>query len=169
MNLSEKIINFLEKKGVTHCYLVTGGHAMHLNNALFKSKIKPIFCHHEQAAAMAAEGYGRIAPLGLCMVTAGPGCVNALNGVLGAFADSTPMMVLSGANNSPEITYMKKYNMRQVGLQGFNIEAVAKPIVKYFKTVTGVNDIKEAYEITTTDRKGPVWLEIPLDQQTKPY
>ena len=169
ITLSEKIIKFLEKKGVRHIFCVVGGHVMFLNNALFESKIKPIFCHHEQAAAMAAEAYGRIADIGVVMVTAGPGCVNALNGVLGAFADSSPLLILSGANNSPEIAYMKKHNMRQVGLQGFNIEAVATPIVKKFYQVKTGDEIKEAYELATTDRKGGVWLEIPLDIQSKKY
>ena len=167
MNVSERIIEYLEKRGVGHIFTVNGGHCMFLSNALFNSKIKPIFCHHEQAAAMAAEGYGRISGVGVVMVTAGPGCVNALNGVLGAFADSSPMIVLSGANNSPEIAYMKKHNMRQVGLQGFNIEAVATPIVKKFYQVKTGDEIKEAYELATTDRKGPVWVECALDIQSK--
>jgi len=165
LNVSDKLMRFLEKKGVKHCYTVTGGHSMHLNDALFRSKIKPIFCHHEVAAAMAAEANGRISGLGVCMVTAGPGAVNTLNGVLGAWADSSPMLIISGANNSPEIDYMKKHKMRQVGLQGFNIEAVATPIVKKFYQVKDGSEIKEAYELATSDRKGPVWLEVPLNIQ----
>ena len=167
MNVSQKIVKFLEKKGVKHAFTVVGGHSMFLNNALFNSKIKPIFCHHEQAAAMAAEAYSRIAEVGVVMVTAGPGCVNALNGVLGAWADSSPLLILSGANNSPEIAYMKKHNMRQVGLQGFNIEAVATPIVKKFYQVKTGDEIKEAYDLATTDRKGPTWMEVSLDVQNK--
>lgn len=167
MNVSEKIIKFLEKKGVKHVMLITGGHVMWLNDALFRSKIKPVFFHHEQAAAMAAEAYGRLVGIGVVMVTAGPGCVNSLNGVLGAWADSSPLLILSGANNSPEIAYMKKHNMRQVGLQGFNIQAVATPIVKKFYQVKTGDEIKEAYELATTDRKGPVWVECALDVQSK--
>lgn len=167
MNVSERIIKYLEKRGVKYCFLVVGGHSMVINNALFRSKIKPIFCHHEQAAAMAAEAYGRIADIGVVMVTAGPGAINSLNGVLGAWADSSPLLVISGANNSPEIAYMKKHNMRQVGLQGFNIEAVATPIVKKFYQVKTGDEIKEAYELATTDRKGPCWLEVPLNIQSK--
>ena len=166
MNVSEKIVKFLEKKGVRHIFCVVGGHVMFLNNAVFESKIKPIFCHHEQAAAMAAEAYGRIADIGVVMVTAGPGCINALNGVLGAFADSSPLLILSGANNSAEIAYMKKHNMRQVGLQGVNTEAIVTPIVKkYYQVKTG-DEVKEAYDLATTDRKGPVWMEVALDRQS---
>ena len=165
MNVSERMVKFLEKKGIKFVMTITGGHVMYLQDALFRSKIKPVFFHHEQAAAMAAEAYGRIAGLGVVMVTAGPGCINALNGVLGAWADSSPLLVLSGANNSSEIAYMKKHNMRQVGLQGFNIEAVATPIVKKFYQVKTGDEIKEAYDLATTDRKGPIWLEISLDRQ----
>ena len=165
MNVSEKIIKFLESKNVRHAYVVTGGHSMYLNDALFRSKIKPIFCHHEQAAAMAAEAYGRISGIGVVMVTAGPGVVNCLNGVVGAWVDSSPLLVISGANYSQEVDYLKKNNMRQVGLQGVNTEAIVSSIVKkYFQVETG-DEIKEAYEIATTDRKGPCWLEVPLDRQ----
>ena len=172
MNVSEKIIAFLEKRGVKHCFTVNGGHSMFLGDALFRSKIKPIFCHNEQAAGMAAEAYGRLSGLGVVMVTAGPGVINCLNGVVGAWVDSTPMIVLSGANYANEVEYLKKNNMRQVGLQGVNTEAIVKSIVKDFHTlqpedcVGGVDDILQTmYDIATTDRKGPVWLEVPLNIQ----
>src|SRR3990167_8445716 len=167
MTVSEKIVKFLEKKGVRHVFLITGGHVMHLNDALFRSKIKPIFFHHEQAAAMAAEGYSRVSGMGVVMVTAGPGVVNCLNGVVGAFVDSTPLVVISGANYSAEVTYLKKHNMRQIGLQCVNTEAIVTPIFKKYYQVKDGSEIKEAYEIATTDRKGPTWLEIPLDVQSK--
>ena len=167
MTVSEKIVKFLEKKGVRHVFLITGGHVMHLNDALFRSKIKPIFYHHEQAAAMAAEAYGRIAGVGICMVTAGPGVLNSLNGVAGAFVDSSPLIVLSGANYSSEVSYLKKHNMRQIGLQGVNTEAIVTPIVKKYYQVKDGSEIKEAYELATTDRKGPTWLEVSLDVQSK--
>jgi len=167
MNVSEKIIKFLEKKGIKHCMLITGGHVMHLNDALFRSKIKPVFYHHEQAAGMAAEAYGRLAGLGVVMVTAGPGVVNVLSGVVGAFVDSSPLLVISGANYSAEVTYLKKHNMRQIGLQGVNTQSIVTPIVKKYYQVKDGSEIKEAYEIATTDRKGPVWMECALDVQSK--
>src|SRR3990167_7205258 len=167
MNVSDRIIKFLKKKGVKHCMLITGGHVMHLNDALFRSKIKPVFYHHEQAAAMAAESYGRLSGLGLVMVTAGPGVVNALNGVVGAFVDSSPLIVLSGANYSSEVTYLKKHNMRQIGLQGVNTEAIVTPIVKKYYQVKDGSEIKEAYELAIQDRKGACWLEVPLNIQSK--
>src|SRR3990167_1377464 len=135
MNVSDRIMKFLEKKSVKHCFTITGGHSMHLNDALFRSKIKPIFCHHEQAAGMAAEAYSRIAGVGVVMVTAGPGVVNVLNGIVGAFVDSSPVIVISGANYSAEVSYLKKHNMRQIGLQGVNTEALVTPIVKKYYQV----------------------------------
>ena len=167
MNVSEKIIKFLEKKGVKFAFTVVGGHSMYLCDALFRSKIKPIFCHHEQAAGMAAEAYSRIAGVGVVMVTAGPGVVNVLNGIVGAFVDSSPVIVISGANYSAEVSYLKKHNMRQIGLQGVNTEALVTPIVKKYYQVKDGSEIKEAYEIATTDRKGPCWLECSLDVQSK--
>ena len=167
MNVSDKIIRFLERKGVRHCFVICGGHSMELNNSLFNSKIKPIFHHHEQAAGMAAEAYSRISGLGVVMVTAGPGVINVLNGVLGGFVDSSPMIVLSGANYENEVSYLKKHNMRQVGLQGVNTEALVSSIVKKYYQVKDGSEIEEAYNIATTDRKGPCWLEIPLNIQSK--
>jgi len=167
MNVSEKIIKFLEKKGIKHIMTICGGHSMFLCDSLFRSKIKPVFYHHEQAAAMAAEAYSRLAGLGVVMVTAGPGVVNVLNGIVGAFADSSPVIVISGANYSAEVSYLKKHNMRQIGLQGVNTEAIVTPIVKKYFQVKDGSEIKEAYEIATTDRKGPCWVEVPLDIQSK--
>jgi len=167
MNVSEKIVKYLEKKGVKFCFTVVGGHSMFLNDALFRSKIKPIFCHHEQAAGMAADGYAKINGLGLVMTTAGPGVLNVFSAVVGALADSSPVIVLSGGNNSLEIDYMHKHRMRQVGLQGVDTEAFVPPIVKKFYQVKDGSEIKEAYELATSDRKGPCWLEVSLDVQNK--
>jgi len=166
LNTSDKIIKFLENKGVKHIYTVNGGQIMYLSDALFRSKIKPIFCHHEQAAAMAAEADGRISGLGVCLVTAGPGAINALNGVVGAYVDSSPMLILSGAAQSEIVNYMVKTGIRQHGLQGVNIKAMAESFTKYFKTMESMDDLKEAYKQATTGRKGGVWLEVPLDRQS---
>jgi len=87
--------------------------------------------------------------------------------VAGAFVDSSPLIVISGANYSSEVSYLKKHNMRQIGLQGINTEAIVTPIVKKYYQVKDGSEIKEAYEIATTDRKGPVWMECPLNIQSK--
>ena len=167
MNKAERIIKFLEDKGVRHIFMVAGGQIMYLTDALYKSDIKPICCHHEQAAAMAAEGYSRVAGFGVCLVTAGPGAINAINGVVGAWVDSSPLLILSGASSEANVAWMEKTKIRQHGLQGIHIKPVVSSIVKYFKTMKKTTDIEalmdKCYKLATTARKGPVWLEIPLD------
>src|SRR5271168_5039893 len=98
IRLSDYVIRRLEEWGVRHIFLVTGGGAMFLNDSIARSEaIRAISNHHEQASAMAAEGYARITGTpGVVNVTAGPGGINALNGVFGAFTDSVPMLVISG-------------------------------------------------------------------------
>ena len=171
MTVSDFIVKFLADRGVDTIFMVTGGQAMFLNDAVYKTpKIKAIFNHHEQACGMAAEAYGRTSgKLGVAMVTAGPGAINVLNGVVGAFVDSAPMMVISGQSSYPTVSYMKSSKIRQLGLQGINIEPIAKAVTKYFKTVDDPAMVgyylEEAYFLATSARTGPVWLEVPLDIQ----
>lgn len=171
MNVADYIIKFLEKKGVDTVFMVTGGQAMFLNDAVFRSpRIKAIFNHHEQASAMSAEAFGRVSGnVGVAMVTAGPGSVNALNGVLGAWADSAPMLVISGQSNLSNVAYMKDTKIRQIGLQGIYTQPLIAPITKYFVTVDDpaklFQYLEQAFLMATTERKGPVWLEVPLDIQ----
>lgn len=171
MTVAEYIVRFLKDKGVDKIFMVTGGQAMFLNDAVFKVPgVKGVFNHHEQASGMAAEAYGRVSgTIGVAMVTAGPGAINVLNGVLGAYVDSAPMMVLSGQSAYPTVSYMQRTKIRQHGLQGINIEPIARPITKYFKTIDDPAKIRfymeEAYYFATSGRTGPVWIEIPLDIQ----
>ncbi len=171
MNVADFIIKYLAEKGVDTVFMITGGQAMFLNDAVFRNKkIAPIFTHHEQAAGMAAEAFGRISgKIGVAMVTAGPGAINVLNGVVGAWADSAPMLVLSGHSSLANVDYMEKSKIRQIGLQGINVKPFAKPITKYFKTVDDPAKIlyylEKAFYLATNGRTGPVWLEVPLDIQ----
>jgi len=169
VNVSEYIFKFLKDK--TDCvFLVTGGQAMYLNDAVAKSGIRYICCHHEQACGMAADAYARLSgKLGVALVTAGPGAANVLNGVIGAYMDSAPVMVISGQSNLEFVEYMRQTGIRQHGIQGILIEPVALMVTKYFKTLEKTEDIKDdikkAYSIAMMDRKGPVWLDVPLDIQ----
>ena len=144
---------------------------MFLNDAVFQTpKIKPVFNHHEQAAAMAAEAYSRISgKLGVAMVTAGPGAINVLNGVVGAYVDSAPVMIISGQSSYTTVSYMQETKIRQFGLQGINIAPIAKTVTKYFKTIDDPAKVQyyldEAYYRATSGRMGPVWIEVPLDIQ----
>ena len=171
MTVSDYIIDYLAKCGVDTVFMVTGGQAMFLNDAVYRTKgIKPIFTHHEQAAGMAAEAYSRIGDkLGVAMVTAGPGAINVLNGVVGGYVDSAPMMVISGQAAYSTVSYMENNKIRQLGLQGIHIAPIARTVTKYFKTIDDPAMVKyyldEAYFLATSGRKGPVWIEVPLDIQ----
>jgi acetolactate synthase-1/2/3 large subunit len=173
MRVSDYIANHLAELGVRHVFMVTGGGSMFLNYALGKHpQITPIFNHHEQACAMAAEGYARITNKpSVVNVTTGPGGVNALNGVYGAFTDSIPMLVLSGQVKRE--TYIRTYdlpNLRQLGDQEIDIISMVKGITKYAITIIDPQTIRyhleKAWHLAQSGRPGPCWLDIPIDVQS---
>lgn len=171
MNVSEFIFDFFNEKGVDQVFMITGGQAMYLNDAVGKNKnYKIIFHHHEQAATMCADAYGRIKNKpAIALVTAGPGSVNAMTGVVGGYTDSSPMIVISGQANLSFVQYQDKTNIRQYGVQGINIKPLVKNAVKYFVTIDDVNKLsyylEKAYTEATSGRPGPVWIDVPLDIQ----
>ncbi len=171
MNVASYIVNFVANRGVGNIFMITGGQAMFLNDAVYQNKkIKPIFHHHEQAAGMAAEAYGRITGnLGVAMVTAGPAAVNILNGVVGAWVDSAPMMVISGQSSSTNVSYMASSGIRQYGLQGIYMQPLASAVTKYYVFVDDPENIsyymEKAYYLAIHGRPGPVWIDVPLDIQ----
>lgn len=145
---------------------------MHLNDAISREpRLRYICNHHEQASAIAAEGYARVSgQIGLVNVTAGPGGINALNGVFGAFTDSIPMLIISG--QAKRETCMASYHipgLRQLGDQEVDIVSMVKPITKYAKLVMDPNTIRfeleRALHLATSGRPGPCWLDIPVDVQ----
>lgn len=155
-------------------FMVTGGGAMHLNDAFGKSDLKTIFCHHEQACAMAAESYSRISNLlSVVNVTTGPGGINALNGVFGAWTDSIPMLVVSGQVKRQTLvsTYGMNGGWRQLGDQEVNIIEMVKGITKYSVLIDDPKMIKyhlnKAIYLALTGRKGPTWIDIPIDIQSQ--
>jgi len=156
--------------GAQHVFLVTGGGAMFLNDALSK-KLKPICFHHEQSAAIAAESYYRVTnKLAVLNVTTGPGGINALNGVYGAYVDSIGMIVISGQVKKE--TYLRSYELplRQLGDQEVDIVSMVKPIVKYSTTLNDATKVKEVMDkavyLATSGRPGPVWVDVPIDIQS---
>ena len=171
MNVSEYIFDFFNRKGVEAVFMITGGQAMYLDDAVGKNKNYSIICHHhEQACTMSAEAYGRIRNKpAIALVTAGPGSVNAMNGVVGAYTDSSPMIVISGQANLSFVQYEEKTNIRQFGIQGINIRSMVEGLVKYFKTIDDLTKVdcylEEAWEQATGGRPGPVWIDVPLDIQ----
>jgi acetolactate synthase-1/2/3 large subunit len=169
IKLSDYIFDFLNKKGIDDIFAISGGGAMHLIDSIGKNpNLNYIASHHEQAAAMQAEGYARIKGLpGVCVVTSGPGGTNTITGVIGAWIDSIPMIVISGQVTSD--TLSKNTNLRQFGIQECDITTIVQDYTKYAITVTDPKSIKyhleKAYEIAISGRPGPVWLDIPLDVQ----
>lgn len=170
MKFSDYLANYLYKKKLRNIYCVTGAGSMHFNDSIGSHKgLKVIYTHHEQSAAMAAEGDARITRLpGVVNVSTGPGGTNTLTGVTGAWIDSIPMLVISGQVMKKDIGTTK--GMRQLGVQEADVTSMAKPVTKYCTTLTDPYDIElvfdKAIETSLQGRPGPVWIEIPLDIQS---
>ncbi len=171
-NVSDQIAQYLKKNGINQIFTVTGGGAMFLNKAFhdtFGSNI--CYMHHEQACAMAAEGYARIKNKpAVVNVTSGPGGINALNGVFGAFTDSIPMIIISGqVKNETLVRSYADKNLRQLGDQEAKIEDIAKPICKYVVGIKKISqlakELPKALFEASNGRPGPVWIDIPADIQ----
>ena len=162
----------LVERGITDCFAVVGGGAMFIDNALLHcEKIIKYFNHHEQACAMAAESYARsTGKIALVSVTSGPGGTNTLTGVMGAYVDSIPMIVISGQVRYAVSVPKTGLRLRTRGIQEFNIVDTVKTMTKYAKLVTNPLDIKmeinKALDIALSGRRGPVWLDIPQDVQS---
>lgn len=173
MTVSEYIFDFLQKKGVETVYMVSGSSAMWLTDSLYKNeKVKAVCCQHEQVAAMAADAEGRLSGVpGVALVTIGPGATNAITGVAGAFTDSSPMFVLSGQANSRLLKYQMDTGIRTKGTQSITLDHVVGGVTKYFAAVMDPADIRyhmeRAYHEAMSGRKGPVWIDVPVDIQNK--
>ena len=171
IKLANYIAEFLVQKGITDVFTVTGGGAMHLNDALgHHEQLKCTYNHHEQACAIAAEGYTRLSgKLAVVCVTSGPGGTNAITGVLGGWLDSIPMFIISGQVKRETTIYATDLPLRQLGDQEFDIVNSIRNMTKYAQIVLNPNDIayhlEKAHYLCVTDRGGPVWLDIPLDVQ----
>jgi acetolactate synthase-1/2/3 large subunit len=171
IKVAEYIANFMVEKGIKHVFTVTGGGAMHLNDAFgHHEKLKCIYNHHEQASAMAAEAYARLTGeiAGVC-VTSGPGGTNAITGVLGGWLDSIPMFIISGQVKRETTIWSTDVHLRQLGDQEFNIVDCVKTMTKYAHMITNENEIRyhleKAWYFSRNGRGGPVWLDVPLDIQ----
>ena len=155
--------------GVKEVFLLPGGGAMHLVDALGQNPdITFIPTHHEQAAAIAAEAYSRVnETLGVALVTTGPGATNALTAVAGAWIESVPLLIISGQVKRADMK--ADSGVRQMGPQEVDIVSMVKPITKYAVTVDEPENIglylDKALHEAMTGRKGPVWLDVPLDVQ----
>lgn len=168
MRLSDYIIQYLEKLNVDHIFMLSGGGIMYLVDALGRSSIDYVCCHHEQAAGIAAQAYAmKKNSLGVCMVTTGPGGTNALTAAGAAYMDSTPVLFITGQVKTADFASLR--NVRQFGAQENDIVSMASPVTKYAITVSDPGKIRyhleKAVYLAMHGRRGPVWLDIPLDVQ----
>ena len=172
MKVADAGFDFLSRKGVEQCFAVSGGAAAHLFDSISRHDINIVHMHHEQACSMAADGYARIARKpALVLVTNGPGVSNAITGVLGAFQDSIPMIVISGQVPRKQMLLNGGGVERQFGVQEVETSHLVKSIVKNFISVTDTSELPDALNISwnaaVSGRPGPVWIEIPLDVQSE--
>lgn len=174
MRVADRIAQKISEFGIEHVFMVTGGGAMHLNDAFSRNKnLETINFHHEQSCSMAADGYSRLTNKLVCVnVTTGPGGINAINGVFGAWTDSVPMIIISGQVKR-ETLNPKNSKLRQLGDQENDIVSMVSKITK-FAYVLKNPDLADsvvdfALKLASSGRPGPVWLDIPIDIQGAKY
>ena len=169
IKVSDYIAQFLAARGVEHIFMLTGGGCMHLVDSFGSQKgMDYVCCLHEQAVAFAAQAYAeyRSTP-GAALVTTGPGGTNAVTGLAAAWVDSTACVFLSGQAKRADL--LTGRGVRSMGPQELDIVAVVQPLTKYAKMLVEPNDVRyeleKAWHLATTGRRGPVWLDVPLDVQ----
>jgi acetolactate synthase I/II/III large subunit len=169
MKLSDFVASFIASQGIKHVFLLPGGGCMHLIDSIGKEpELKYIACLHEQAAAIAADGYAQLSGnLGVALVTTGPGSTNAITGVAGSWIESVPLFVISGQVKTSDIK--PEPRMRMLGFQEVDIISMVSPITKYAVTIKDPKSIlyhlEKAAFLARDGRPGPVWIDIPLDMQ----
>lgn len=171
IKVSDFISKYLFEHNITTVFTVVGGGAMHLNDSFgHDGNINCIYNHHEQASSIAAEAYAKVLnKMATVCVTSGPGAINALNGVVGAYMDSIPMLVISGQTKSSLTIKHSGLKLRTLGNQEFDIVSSLNNMVKYAEMIEDATRIKyclsKAIYIAQSGRPGPCWLDIPLDIQ----
>jgi len=169
IRVSDYVIDLIVREGVKHVFMVSGGGGMFLIESLGLRKDIDFVCnHHEQAVAMAADAYGRVTGnLGVALVTTGPAGTNALTGLLCAWTDSVPLLVVSGQAKTTSL--IGDTGLRQRGFHEANITKIVESVTKYAVTVLDPRQIayhlKKAVFLAKEGRPGPVWIDIPLDVQ----
>ena len=172
--VADVVADVLVEAGIQHVFMVTGGGAMHLNDALGRhSQLKYIACHHEQTCAMAADAYYRMNGRLPCVnVTTGPGGTNTLTGIFGAWTDSIGMVVVSGQVKWETLIRSTDLPLRQLGDQEIDIIKMVEPITKYAVIIKDPKSIRyhmeKAVYLARTGRPGPVWVDVPIDVQAAP-
>lgn len=167
MKLSDYVAQFLASQGVKHIFTLPGGFSMHLNDSLHHhGAMTPVYCLHEAGADIAAEAYGKIAPLAVCVVTAGPGATNAITPCASSYCDSVPVLYISGQVKRDDLSLGY---VRCSGPQEVPITEMVRMVTKFSWLLDRPQDVayilEKAVYIATHGRKGPVWIDIPLDVQ----
>jgi acetolactate synthase-1/2/3 large subunit len=169
MRVADYLMSRLADAGAEHVFLLPGGGAMYLNDALVcEKRLVPVPCHHEQACGIAAEAWGRVREtFGVCMVTTGPGATNVITPVAGAWIESTPLLIISGQVKRSDL--LGNRPLRQGGVQEVDIVPMVRHITKYAVTIEDPQQIRyhleRALHEMQNGRPGPVWLDVPLDVQ----
>lgn len=172
IRVADLIMKILTERGIADCFAVVGGGSMHLNNALLKNdRINKYFNHHEQACAMAAEAYARLSgKMAAVCVTCGPGGTNTLTGVMGAWQESLPLIVIAGQVRYETTIQYSGLELRHRGLQEFNIIDSIQNMTKYAVMISDPleveRELNKAISLAMSGRRGPVWIDIPLDIQS---
>lgn len=170
MNVAEFFITIAQRLGVDTAFSITGGMAMHINRAVGASCLRVIYCNHEQACLAAADGYSKMHEYqvpGLAIVTAGPGVTNMMTSLASAYHDSVPLIVIAGQVKSADIN---PFGVRSYGAQEVPSLELVRPIVKdalrYIPQMVNDQRLAEFFASAVSARKGPVFVEIPLDIQS---
>lgn len=172
MRVADYIMQRLARAGVRHVFQVTGRGALFLNDAVAKqADLTAVSLHHEQACAFAAIGSAeQTGGVSVCLVSTGCAATNTLTGVLSAWQDAVPCIFISGQHILRETSRYTGIPVRTYGQQEADIVSLVSPITKYARMLTVPEEIKEVMEYALwyaqTGRKGPVWLDIPLDLQS---
>ena len=171
MRVADYIMRAIADAGVDTVFMVTGGGAMHLDDALGQCEGLAYVCnHHEQACALAAEGYAReTGGLGVAVVTSGPGGTNTITGVLGQWHDSVPVLYVSGQVRRDTTVWSTGLPLRQLGDQEADIVSIVSSITKHAVMVTDPArvryELEKCLHLARSGRPGPVWLDVPVDVQ----
>jgi len=167
---SDYIAEFLRVQKTEHVFEMAGGMITHILDSLYRlGNTNIISVHHEQAAAFAADAYGRyLGRPGIALATSGPGATNLLTGIASCYFDSSPALFITGQVNTHEQKGSRL--VRQLGFQETDIVSMARPVTKKCFQVERPEDLesimKEAYALTMSDRPGPVLVDIPMNMQS---
>lgn len=171
MKVSDKIAEYLESRGIKYVFGIVGAGNVHIFNSILERGYTQIICvHNEQAATMAVQTYYRVSgTVTAAILTTGAGSTNGVTGVVSAWADSIPCVIISGNENSKymESTALK---LRMYGVQGYDSHSMVSNVTKYNNRVERAEEtifeIEKAFDITVKGRPGPCWIDVPMNLQS---